>query len=245
MGAKAVIKGDLVTVGGTLNRAEGSKIEGTIQNDPTIEIPVPNIPELPNGTQLPPVPIVPDIPSVQKPNINFNPVGSAFSVLGSAILLGAFAMLLVLFLRPQMDLVVQNILSNPLVAGGVGLLTIPATVMLGLILILTIIGPVLLLIAFFAAWLFGIVSIGLEVGERFTHSIGQNWAPTLTAGFGTFLMVLVVQGIGQIPCFGWLVPFLLGVVGLGGVVLTVFSRVNTRKAVIPAAGPGEPLPPAS
>jgi hypothetical protein len=245
MGGKAVVKGDVVTVGGTLNRTEGSVIEGTIQNDPTISIPVPEIPEIPNGTQLPAVPAIPQTPSVNKPNFNFNPFGSAFSVLGSAILFAAFAMLLVLFLRPQMDLVAGTAVSNPLVAFGVGLLTIPATFILGVILILTIIGPVALVIAFFAAWLFGIVSIGAEVGERFTHAVGQDWTPPLTAGFGTFLLVLLVQGVAVIPCIGWLVPFVLGLIGLGAVVLTVFSRYNTRKAVVPVAPPGEPLPPAS
>ena len=248
MGEKAVIQGDVVTVGGTLNRAEGSVIQGTVQNDPTIQIPVPSIPEVITSTQVPNIPelpVVPQVPGVNQPNININPIGSAFSVLGSAILFAAFAMLLVLFLRPQMDLVAGTAVANPFVAFGVGLLALPATLMLGVILLLTIIGPVMLVIAFFAAWLFGIVSLGAEVGERFTHSIGQDWAPALTAGFGTFLLVLIVQGIGQIPCIGWLFPFGLGLVGLGSVILAVFARYNNRRAVVPAAAPSEPLPPTS
>ncbi len=245
MGEQSVIQGDLVTVGGMLNRAEGSRIEGTIQNNPTIQIPVPVIPEIPNATQIPAVPGVPQTPFIEKPDINIDPLGSAFSVLASAVLLAAFAMLLVLFLRPQMELVAGNAVSNPLVAGGVGLLTIPAVFIIALVLVLTIIGPFLLVIAFFAAWLFGVISIGMEVGERFTRSIGQDWSPALTAGFGTFLLVLIAQGIGLFPCIGWLAPFLLGLIGLGAVVLTLFSSVNRRTALVPVAGPQEPLTPPS
>jgi hypothetical protein len=252
VGGKAVVQGDLVTIGASVNREEGATIAGTITNNPTIEIPVPQIPgvvtstQVPNGVVVTPVPGVPQPPTVQQPNFNFNPLGSAFSVLGAAILFAAFAMLLVLFMHPQMDQVAGTVVANPLVAGGVGLLAIPATFLLMVILLLTIIGPVALMIAFFAAWLFGIVSIGNEVGERFTRSIGQDWAPALTAGFGTFLLVLIAQGIGQIPCIGWFVPFTLGLIGLGGVVLTVLNRYSARRQMRPPMPPpAEPLPPVS
>jgi hypothetical protein len=66
----------------------------------------------------------------------------------------------------------------------------------------------------------------------------------LTTGFGTFLLVLVVEGVGLIPCVGWLAPFLLGVLGIGAVVLAFFnSRVKPLVVTAPAPGPDEPLPP--
>jgi hypothetical protein len=67
-----------------------------------------------------------------------------------------------------------------------------------------------------------------------------------TTGFGTFLLMLIVQGIGLVPCVGWLLPFLLGVVGIGAVVLAFFdARRNLPIVAAPAAGPDEPLPQAS
>jgi hypothetical protein len=235
LGEKAVIQGDLVTVGGSVSRAEGARIEGQIRNDPTIEIPAPTIPD---------VPTVPETPVVPQPGNPFNPIGSAFGVLGQAVLIAALAMLLVLFLRPQMERVAQTLVSTPLMAGGVGLLTIPAVIIAGLILILTIIGPFVLGLLFLAAWLFGIITIGMEVGERFTRAIDQNWTPVWTTGFGTFLVVLITQGVGIVPCVGWLVPFLLGVTGIGAIVLTFLnSRAKPPIVAAPAAGPDEALPP--
>lgn len=238
MGEKAVIQGDLVTVGGSLSRADGARIEGQIRNDPTIEIPAPTIPDVPE------VPNVPAVPAVPQPSNPFNPIGSAFGVLGQAVLIAALAMLLVLFLRPQMERVAQTLVSTPLMAGGVGLLTIPAVIIAGVILILTLIGPFVLGLLFLAAWLFGIITIGMEVGERFTRAIDQNWTPVWTTGFGTFLLVLIAQGIGLVPCVGWLVPFLLGVTGIGAIVLTFLnSRAKPPIVAAPAAGPDEALPP--
>jgi hypothetical protein len=87
------------------------------------------------------------------------------------------------------------------------------------------------------AWLFGLIAIGTEVGERFTRAINQTWAPPLTAGMGTFLMMLVVGGIGMIPCIGWLATTLVAMLGIGGVVLTLFGTQNYPRVVAPASPP--------
>ncbi len=248
MGEKSVIEGDLVTVGGSVSRAEGSRIEGQIRNDPTIEIPVPTLPEVPEVPEVPQVPEVPAVPEVSQPNINFNPIGSAFGVLGQAVLIAALAMLLALFLRPQMERVAQAAVRQPLVVGGVGLLTtllFPLLLLFMIVTIILILGVPFAILALVLAWLFGTVSIGMEVGERFTRAIGQDWSPMLTTGFGTFLLVLIVQGIGLAPCIGWLAPFLLGVTGVGAVVLAILEGRRRPVAAAPASGSDEPLPPAS
>ncbi len=241
MGEKSVIEGDLTMVGGSMSRAEGSRIEGQIQDNPTIEIPPPTIPEVPQAPEVPPAPESP------KPFI-FNPLGSAFDVLGQAVVIAALAMLLSLFMRPQMERVGSAFARQPLIAGGIGLLTVIASPLVTLFMIVTII--LILAVPFFVlglflAWLFGVIAIGMEFGERFTRSIGQDWPPTLTAGFGTFLVVLVAQGLAIIPCFGWLAPFLLGCVGVGAVVLTMFDARKMPIVAAPARGPDEPLPPTS
>ncbi len=241
MGAKSVIEGDLVTVGGSVSRAEGSRVEGQIRTEPTIEIPAPTIP------QTPAVPQTPNLPA--KPQITFDPIGKALGVLERAVLLAALAMLLSLFLRPQMERVAQTVVQQTLAAGGVGLLTVlvfPLLLVFMAVTIILILGIPFAALALVLVWLFGIVSIGMEVGERFTRAINQVWSPVLTAGFGTFLLALVVEGIGLAPCIGWLAPFLVGVTGVGAVLLAWFgSRANPPRAAAPAPGPDEALPPAS
>lgn len=243
MGAKAVIEGDLVMIGGSMARAEGSRVEGQIQENPTIEIPAP-----PTMPEVPPVPETPSVPEGSPPRFDVNPIGSTLGVLGQAVLIAALAMLLSLFMRPQMERVAYAIVRQPLAAGGVGLLTVFVFPLLIVFMAVTII---LILVIPFAAlalvlvWLFGLVSLGAEVGERFTRSIGQDWSPPLTAGFGTFLLALIVQGIGLIPCVGWLVSFLVGATGVGAVVLAILDDGKRPIVAAPASGRDEPLPPAS
>jgi len=82
------------------------------------------------------------------------------------------------------------------------------------------------------------IAIGSEVGERFTRAINQTWAPPLTAGMGTFLMMVVVGGIGMIPCVGWLATSLVALLGVGGVILTLFGTQSYPRLVAPATPSG-------
>ena len=69
-------------------------------------------------------PTTPNVPAPQ-PNIamGFNPIMRAFGVLGTAIVFAMLAMLLAIFLQPQLDRVAQAIVAEPIIAGGIGLLT--------------------------------------------------------------------------------------------------------------------------
>lgn len=239
LGATSVIKGDLVTVGGSVQRDPEAVVEGEIVSN----IPAPNIqvPEVPS----PPLP--PSVPTPPEPgfNFNFNPLARALQTFFTAIAVAALAMLASLFLQPQVERVSQAVIGQPVIAGSIGLLTVvlsPVAIVILAITILLI--PVALLVAFgiALAWLFGVISLGLEVGERFTRAVNQTWAPALTAGFGTFLLMLVVGAIGMVPCVGWLAPFLLALLGVGGVVLTMFGsrsypRVLPPSVSIPSSGP--------
>jgi hypothetical protein len=114
----------------------------------------------------------------------------------------------------------------------------------GIILFITIIPPIL--VAF--AWLFGIVALGSEVGERFAKAVNQPWSPVLTTGFGTFLLLLVGGFIGFIPCLGGLIQFLIGLMGIGGAVMSLFgTRLIPSPAMSVYTPPtdSEQVPPAS
>jgi len=207
----ALVTGDVVTISGQLEQAEGATIEGEVVNNVA-----PNI-TLPNGRIPPTVPDVPAVPSVPQPNIDihFNPFAEVFWIFFWAVIVAAFSMLLSLFWQPQIERTGNVIITQPLMTGAIGLLSF----VVAMILFLTIIPPVLA--AF--AWLFGVVAMGSQVGERFSKAVNQVWSPVLTIGFGTFLLMLVGGAIGLIPCLGGIVLFLLGMVGIGGSVITWFG----------------------
>jgi hypothetical protein len=243
---KAVVSGDVVTIGGQLSQAEGAQIKGQVVKNVSPKI------QIPNGR------IPPDV-KPPKVNINFNPFWTVAGIFYRAVIIAALAMLVVVFLKPQMERVSQAIISQPLMSGGVGLLTVfggPISIaILAVIMIITLILiPVAVLVVFLGAlaialaWLFGIIALGNEVGERFTQSINQTWAPAFTAGFGTFLLMLVGGAIGEIPCIGWLFAALIGLVGIGAAVLTRFGTQPIQTMAVTAYNPpanSDQIPPAS
>ncbi len=230
LGEVALVKGDIITIGGQIDRAVGAVIGGDVIEN----IPAPTI-EIPNSSNPP------DRPEV---DINVNPVGGVGRVIINALVVGGMAMLLMLFLQPQIERVGQAIVAQPLVSGGLGLLTAilaPLVLLIMVITILLIPVAAITVLLLMLAWLFGIIAIGQEVGERFTQAIHQTWAPVLSIGFGTFLLMLVGGLIGLVPCVGWLAPLVLGFMGLGGAVMTVFG---TRPVDGSALARLEPVPPA-
>jgi hypothetical protein len=207
----ARVTGDVVTISGQLEQAEGATIEGEVVNNVA-----PNI-VLPNGRIPPTEPSTPVVPVVPHPNIDiqFNPFAEVFWIFFWAVVVGAFSMLLSLFWQPQIERTGNVIITQPLMTGAIGLLAF----FVGAILFLTVIPPVL--VAF--AWLFGVVALGSEVGQRFSKAVNQVWSPVLTIGFGTFLLMLIGGAIGLIPCLGGLTLFVIGMVGIGASVITWFG----------------------
>lgn len=243
MNGTSVVQGDLVTVGGSLARDPGSEVGGEIvTNIPAPDIHIPDI-QVPNAPNPPSPPNVPNPPSPPNPpdiGFNFNPLGTFFRMFGTAIAVSLLAMLASLFLQPQIERVSQALVGQPVVVGSIGLLTgVMAPLVLVILAITIILIPVVVIAAaaLALAWLFGMIAIGTEVGERFTRAINQTWAPPLTAGLGTFLMMLVVGGIGMIPCIGWLAASVVAFLGVGSVVLTLFGTQPYPRLAAPVAPP--------
>jgi hypothetical protein len=164
---------------------------------------------------------------------------------GLAVLVAIIGMLLTLFLQPQLDRAGASMIRQPVIAGGYGLLVfivLPVAIVIMTITIILI--PIALIVALVAplAWLFGMVALGQEVGDRFTKAINQTWAPVLSTGLGTFLLMLVVGLISLIPCVGWLPSFLVTLIAVGGVAMTWFG---TRNAPGATPQPVIEVPPAS
>jgi cytoskeletal protein CcmA (bactofilin family) len=243
IGSSAHIYGNLTTVGASLERADGAQIDGQVSNTATSWVGTGN-----NGSNpiTPVVPVIPDTPQVPNIHFNFNPIGKTLNIFGQSLGLALLAMLLMLFLAPHADRVAHAVMAQPLTAGGLGLLTmIVAPIMLILLTITLILIPVVAVafVALFVAGIFGWIAIGYEIGQRFSTAIHQNWHPAFSAGLGVFTLTLMANGLTSIPvlnCVGWLVPFLLGLAGLGAVLLT---RFGTQSVFIPSAiEPRQPAP---
>jgi hypothetical protein len=145
----------------------------------------------------------------------------------------------------------QAIVGQPFIAGTLGLLTVILTPLALLLLIVTILLiPVALVavIALVLAAVFGWIALGLEIGQRFTAAIKQQWHPSLAGGLGTFVLALIANSLGSIPivnCIGWLVPFMVTLLAIGGVIMTRFGARPAESPVAaiasnPPAGPVAP-----
>ena len=229
----AVVNGDIATIGGNVEKEPGAEVTGNITNNAP---PVINVPDVPNVPNIPNVPNVPNVPEAPDVNVNINPFWNIAGKFGQAFLVAIVGMLLTLFLQPQLDRAGASMIQQPVIAGSYGLLAFIVLPVAIVIMILTLILiPVALLVGLAAplAWLFGMVALGQEVGDRFTKAINQTWAPVLSTGFGTFLLMLVVGLVGMIPCVGWLPSFLVTLVAIGGVVMTWFGTRNAPGGMPP------------
>ena len=231
LGKVAHITGNLATVAASLERAEGSQVDGQIYNTATSWIGNANN----STTPQPSTPVVPVIPQVK---FDFQPLKSLMNIFGQSLGMALLAMLLMLFLAPHADRVAHAILAQPLTAGGLGLLTIvvaPIAIIVSVITLILIPLAPIIVVALVAAAAFGWIAIGYEIGQRFTKAIHQNWHPAFSAGLGTLALTLVAKVLTEIPvlnCVGWLVPFLLSMAALGAVLM---SRFGTQVVTAPAA----------
>ncbi len=205
--ATAVINGDVNSAGANLQRDPEAIITGEItteQNGPFIVTP--------SGVQIPQL------------NMAVDPSFSFIGFLLRVILWALLAMLLALFLPNQLRNLAQTAVSQPLITGGLGLLTVVVLPLVLVIIALTILLiPVSLagILALVIAWAYGMIALGTELGNRFAGIFKAQWHPALAAGAGTFLLILAINGIeAAIPCLGLVPKFIVGVIGLGAVLLT-------------------------
>jgi hypothetical protein len=242
----AVINGDLFTMGATLRREEGAKVNGQIINGTDIpySFTIPNNSNE-NGFTLPEPPQVPAL------SVDTNPVLSIMWFFFRTFMYAALAVLLVMVLPAHVGRVSRAALNQPVITAGAGLLTaFLAPLALIAITITIILIPVTLvaIILLFGAWLLGWVALGLEVGRRIANAVNMEWAPAISAGVGTFILLFVLGGINKaIPCIGWLPQTLVGLWGLGSVLMTRFGTqdyetINRSTIVdVPSSG-GASLP---
>ena len=229
-----VLNGDFITAGASVNREPGAQVNGQIYTGGN----TPNL-VLPGGLQL--------------PNItgNFNPFPNLFLRIGgffvSIFLWALIAMVVAMFIPTHLTHTSQTALTQPIVSGGLGCLTIIILPIILVLLAITIcLIPVALIGAFILAiaWVFGMVALGLEVGKRISGMFKQDWHPAISAGVGTLALMIVLSGLQTIiPCVGWIPQTLVGIIGLGAVLLTQFGRKPyTPTSNLPGGDSDDSLP---
>ena len=225
-----ILNGNLSYAGTVLSRAPGAQINGSINTSVNVPYFV-----APGGTRIP------MFESMANP---FFRVGGYF--LG-IFLWALVAMLVAMFIPTHLTRTSETALSQPLLSGGLGLLTvIIAPIALVLLTITICLIPVAFIgtVIFIVAWVFGLISLGFEVGRRISQAFKHQWHPAVAAGLGTLVLMAILNGINLIPCLGWIPLVLVGMVSLGAVLLTQFGRKPyVRSLTIPPTDTGEVLPP--
>lgn len=243
----ALVSGNVVTIGGQLNRQEGAEIQGDVVNNvaPDIVFPSGRIP-----------PTAPGVPEIARPeiNISYSPFGEFVRVFGSALLVSFLGILATLFFQSHLARVSEAVVAQPLMTTSIGLLTIVVLIVAALTLILLpLVGLSLIALAF--AWLFGVISIGQEIGERLARALHQAWTPVIATGVGTFILVFIVASVQSLnhllpfmACVTWILPALVGLLAIGAVVITRFGtrpvQVSALTVYTPPTDSGQ-LPPAA
>ena len=137
-------------------------------------------------------------------------------------------MLAALFFAEPMRRTAAALIESPLLAAGAGLLTVIAAPIVVVILCITLVlipVSLLLCLALILATFLGWITVGMELGYRLSTVFKAKWHIAISAGLGTLLLTLVMEIVGRVPCIGWTLVFIIGILGLGAVILT---RLGTR-----------------
>ncbi len=214
LGSHALVHGDLVRFGAVVHREPGATILGREVSGGSMETPSIPWPRWDGGVPF------------RTWTFRFEPLTDAAVLLLKALAMAALAVLVMMVWPDATARVARGIVEQPLLAGGLGLLSLIVVPLILALLILSlclspagILGGVVLLVAV----AFGIVGAGLEVGLRLQHALRLEMHPAAAAGLGTLLLMLVIGGIGLIPCIGWVAPLALSSLAVGSVILTRFG----------------------
>ncbi|KAF0110294.1 MAG: Uncharacterized protein FD147_1760 [Chloroflexi bacterium] len=227
----ATLNGNIVLVGATLKRSPLAKINGDIteQMPKFFDFNFEN----PKGI---------DLPFTEKQS----PLTKMLQASLQALAMSALAVMLGLLLPQQIKRVAATLTAEPLVTGGVGLLTIIMTpIVLVLLTITIILIPVMILSAMLLglAMLVGWIAVGYEIGDRMAEMFKTVWHPSISAGIGVLLLSLVTGFATLVPCIGWVIGAIVGILGLGAVVISRFGSSKYADKMVQAVISSAPEPP--
>jgi hypothetical protein len=219
LGESAEVNGDITSAGGYVDKDLGADISGELQSELSGAFPL----------------IMPGINRLPTLDFSFSPIWSGLWFLAQILIVSALAVLIAMFLPHPLERVNRTAVTQPLLAGSMGLLTGFLAPFVILLLVITIclipvalVGMVVLGLLILLGW----VACGLEVGNRLAVAFKQEWTAPISAGVGTFLLTFVIGGLGKIWCIGWVFPTVVVMIGLGAVILTRFGRRDYPETII-------------
>lgn len=202
--SKAMIGGDAVSLGGTIEQEEGAWVQGRI-----MELAFPNLASLSGAL------------SSDKWRDLFW-IFRGISFLTSLAFL-VLALLIVLLIPRPVGIISANIEKDPLRAGGWGLLGVLLIAPLAFLLTLSIVGILLIpleILFVISAGILGYVAVAQLLGKKITIALKRPNQPIIRE---TLLGLILLWIIGWIPFLGWLVKSIAGLLGLGGVIASLLG----------------------
>lgn len=219
LGPSAIVEGNVTVLAGHLSRSSSAEVFGDVVTGLVGPISI----TVPGGLRIP-IPGGEYLPGIR---ILVNPLWEGLWVLFRAIMMSAIAVLVILFLPKQTARIGNVAIKQAPVSGGIGCLT---TILFPIVLVITAITIIGLPITFFTVLLFiltvmfGVIAVGTETGVRLGKIFNQSWVLAVSAGVGTFLLVLVMEGLRvMIPCIGSILYIVVTIIGIGAVLLTRFG----------------------
>jgi cytoskeletal protein CcmA (bactofilin family) len=191
--------------------------------------------ELPPGVVQGQVQFVPAPERQREERPGPNVVGIVFGLilLAGSIIVG----LLIAWLAPTFFPAAQAILERrPLLAFGVGLVTLIVTPVLAVILMITILGlplGVLGLVAYFVGWYIGWLAAATALAGLVVGLVRRQGRPVAVAWL-VALGLIGLDVITRIPFAGGLIGFIVLCLGLGILVILVAERLRPPAGVAPA-----------
>jgi cytoskeletal protein CcmA (bactofilin family) len=253
LGPKAVVHGDVISVGGRVHRREGSQIRGAVTE---VALSEPNI-------HLDFVPLFD-----WQHFWFFNGWGAIPRLIGTTfrfLLLLLLASIAMVVARPTVEATAHRVVDNPVKATAVGLLAQilfwPVLLITAVVLAISIIGIPLLLLLPFAVLLLillallGFAGVAYAIGQGARRRFGMGAAPPFADLFlGILVLMSPILVARLIALAGWpvtpiailliltglAIEFLAWSAGFGAVLTNAFSRWQARRAmrqVTPAPPP--------
>lgn len=208
LGSEAVVGRNAVSVGGTIDRAEGAEVQGDI-----VEVNIPGLASALTAAFW----------------SNWEGLRWALTIISFIAFLGflALALLTVALLPKPVGLISSAVENHTLKVGLWGILAMALIVPLAILLAVSVVGIVLIPLYVFlvvCAFLTGYISVARLIGNKITIALKTPDRPML---WETFWGLMVLWAIGWVPIVGWLVKGLSALLGLGGVIACLISA---RKA---------------
>ena len=209
LGPDAVVRKDVVCIGGIIEKQEGARIGGDI-----VEMSIPGLKTI--------------LPYLYEET----PVGwlVVFEMITFAGLL-ALGLLIVALIPGPVGLISENVRQNLLKVNLCGILGVLVIVPLAVFLMITVIGIPLVALEVLVvggAMLVGYIAMAQFVGDRLAAAIKR---PGLNILWVTVLGLIMFWGVGWVPFLGPAVKSAAILLGFGAVIVTVFSSISRRREV--------------